>query len=190
MLVTMDLYWRKVKQRYPRPSIIPIDECQTIIRPASDGQPNGAARWTEDYFRQIRKFGGAVIGISQTGQDFKSKEVGSGIISNAPNRFILRQRGDEKTLKEDFKLNDQELRDVFGLTQVRGTFSEFYLHSESIKGRFIYRPTPLELWLSTTHPPDNALLDKESEKHPELSLTELMKFMAEKYPHGAEGGSA
>src|SRR4029077_4180412 len=102
----------------------------------------------------------------------------------------LRQRGDEKTLREDFKLNDQELKDVFGLTQVRGSFSEFYLHSESIKGTLLYRPTPLELWLSTTHPPDNELLENKAKKHPEFSLRELMDHMAKHYPHGAEGKKA
>jgi len=85
----------------------------------------------------------------------------------------LRQRGDEKTLKEDLKLNDQELKEVFSLSQLRGVYSEFYLQSETIRGVFRYRPTPLELWLSTTHPPDNALLEKKWKEHPYFSCKEI-----------------
>lgn len=190
MLVVMDLVLRKVKSRFPRRSLVPVDECHTIIRPSSDGRANNAARWVEDAFRQMRKFSGSAIAISQTAKDLKNAEIGDGILANAPNRFILRQRGDEKTLKEDLKLNEQELKDVFSLSQVRGSFSEFYLHSESIKALLLYRPTPLELWLSTTHPPDTELLDKEAKANPHLDLPQLMDHMAAKYPQGAEGDVA
>lgn len=191
MLVVMDLIWREVKRRFPARSLVVVDECHTIIRPSSDGRANTAARWVEDSFRQMRKFSSAAIAISQTAKDLKNNEIGDGILANAPNRFILRQRGDEKTLKEDLKLNEQELKDVFSLTQVRGLFSEFYLHCESIKSTLIYRPTPLELWLSTTHPPDNELLAQEWAKRPEWNLMTIMDHMAAHYPQGApESGSA
>lgn len=186
MLVVMNLIWIEVKSRFPRPSIVVVDEAHTIIRPASDGRANSAARWVEDCFRQMRKFSGAILALSQTGRDLKNQEIGDGILANAPNRFILRQRGDEKTLREDLKLNDTEIKAVFSLSQIRGVYSEFYLHSESIKGVFVYRPSPLELWLSTTHPPDNALLEQEWAKHPDFNLVQIMDHMAENFPHGAE----
>jgi type IV secretory pathway VirB4 component len=186
MLVVMDLILRKVKARFPKRSLVPVDEAHTIIRPSSDGRSNIAARWVEDAFRQMRKFSGSAIAISQTAKDLKNNEIGDGILANAPNRFILRQRGDEKTLREDLKLNEQELKDVFALAQVRGAYSEFYLHSESIKGTLVYRPTPLELWLSTTHPPDTALLEKEWDAHRDYSLTQIMDHMATHFPQGAE----
>jgi len=138
----------------------------------------------------MRKFASAILAISQIARDLKSPEIGDGILANAPNRFILRQRGDEKTLKEDLKLNDQELKEVFSLSQLRGVYSEFYLQSETIRGVFRYRPTPLELWLSTTHPPDNALLEKKWKEHPYFSLKEIVNYMAENYPFGAEGIAA
>lgn len=185
MLAVMDMCWSQVKARAPDRSILIIDETHTIIRPSGDGRANTAARWVEDCFRQMRKFGSAAIAISQTAKDLKNAEVGDGILANAPNRFILRQRGDEKTLREDLKLSDQEVADVFSLKQVQGEFSEFYLHSESIKGVLVYRPSPLELWLSTTHPPDNALLDVEWSKNPGATLAEIMEHMAEAYPTGA-----
>jgi hypothetical protein len=150
-------------------------------------QANSSARWVEDCFRQMRKFSSAAIAISQTASDLRNDEIGDGILANAPNRFILRQRGDEKTLKECLKLNEKELREVFGLKQVRGAYSEFFLQCETVRGVLLYRPTPLELWLSTTHPPDTALLDDVKAAHPEFTLTELMKYMAAKYPGGAEG---
>lgn len=190
MLVVMDKIWREVKVRFPKRSIIAIDECHTVIRPSGDGRANSSARWVDDLFRQIRKFGGGCLAMSQAAKDLKNNEIGDGILANAPNRFILRQRGDEKTLREDLKLNDKEIKDAFSLSQVKGAFSEFYLHSESIKGVLIYRPTPLEYWLSTTHPPDNALLLKEKETHPELNLSDLMDHMANLYPHGSEGMAA
>ena len=158
MLVVMDLIWREVRARFPKRSLVVVDEAHTLIRPSSDGRANGAARWVEDGFRQMRKFSSAAIAISQTAKDLKSPEIGDGILANAPNRFILRQRGDEATLRDDLKLNERELSEVFALSQVRGEFSEFFLHSETLRGTFRYRPTPLELWLSTTHPPDLALL--------------------------------
>ncbi|MGK5083418.1 hypothetical protein WDW37_08925 [Bdellovibrionota bacterium FG-1] len=187
MLVVMDLIWREVRARFPKRSLVVVDEAHTLIRPSSDGRANGAARWVEDGFRQMRKFSSAAIAISQTAKDLKSPEIGDGILANAPNRFILRQRGDEVTLREDLKLNERELAEVFALSQVRGEFSEFFLHSESIKGTFRYRPTPLELWLSTTHPPDLSALKEAENQHPEWSLIELMDYLATKYPEGAEG---
>lgn len=187
MLVVMDSIWREVRGRFPRRSLIVIDECHTVIRPSGDGRANSSARWVEDCFRQMRKFSSAAIAISQTASDLRNDEIGDGIIANAPNRFILRQRGDEKALKECLKLNENELREVFALKQVRGAYSEFFLQSETVRGTLRYRPTPLELWLSTTHPPDFELLEKvRSERH-NLSLQELMAYMAEHYPQGAEG---
>ena len=190
MLVVMDLIWREVRARFPAHSLVVVDEAHTLIRPSSDGRANGAARWVEDGFRQMRKFSSAAIAISQTAKDLKSPEIGDGILANAPNRFILRQRGDEATLKGDLKLNERELAEVFALSQVRGEFSEFFLHSESIKGTFRYRPTPLELWLSTTHPPDLALLGEIQGQHPDWDLTRLMDHLASTHPTGAEGRAA
>ena len=187
MLVVMDLIWRQLKNRFPLPSRVYIDETRTVIRPSTDGRTNLSARWVEDFFRQIRKFAGAVISLSQNAKDYKTEDIGDGILANAPTRFILRQRGDEKTLKEDLKLNDSELKDVFSLAQVRGQYSEFFLHSESIKGVLVYRPTPLELWLSTTHPADSALLEKVTLAHPEWNLGQLMDYLALNHPQGAEG---
>jgi hypothetical protein len=158
----------------------------TIIRPSGDGRSNSSARWVEDCFRQMRKFSSAAIAISQTAKDLKNDEIGDGILANAPNRFILRQRGDEKTLKENLKLNEEEVKSVFSLSQVRGAYSEFFLHSESVKSVLIYRPTALELWLSTTHPPDLKLLEQESNAHPDWSLSDLVEYMAKTYPGGAE----
>jgi hypothetical protein len=188
MLVVMDLIWREVRTRFPKRSLIVIDEAHTVIRPSGDGRSNSAARWVDDCFRQMRKFSSAAIAISQTAKDLKNEEIGDGILANAPNRFILRQRGDEKTLREDLKLNEEELKFVFSLSQVLGSYSEFYLHSESIKSVLIYRPTSLELWLSTTHPPDLNLLEKTACLNPEWNLFQLMDFMAETYPQGAEMG--
>jgi type IV secretory pathway VirB4 component len=186
MLVVMDLIWREVRTRFPRRSLIVIDEAHTVIRPSGDGRSNSSARWVDDCFRQMRKFSSAAIAISQTAKDLKNDEIGDGILANAPNRFILRQRGDEKTLREDLKLNEEELKFVFSLSQVLGSYSEFYLHSESIKSVLVYRPTPLELWLSTSHPPDLKLLEEKSVQHPDWDLFQLMDFMAETFPTGAE----
>ena len=158
--------------------------------PSSDGRANGAARWVEDGFRQMRKFSSAAIAISQTAKDLKSPEIGDGILANAPESVYSTSARRRGTLKGDLKLNERELSEVFALSQVRGEFSEFFLHSESIKGTFRYRPTPLELWLSTTHPPDLAVLQAVEAQHPEWSLIELMDHLAEKYPEGAEGRSA
>jgi type IV secretory pathway VirB4 component len=188
MLVVMNVIWAEVKKRFPNRSLVVIDEAHTIIRSSGDGRSNLSARWVEDLFRQMRKFASAAVAISQTAGDFKNTEIGDGIIANAPNRFILKQRGDETTLKNDLKLNDRELADVFALSQVRGLYSEFYLHSESIRGVFRYRPTPHELWLSTTHPPDQALLTEIRKKNSEWDLPQLMDYMAEHYPGGAEAG--
>jgi type IV secretory pathway VirB4 component len=188
MLVVMNLIWTEVKNRFPRRSLVVIDEAHTVIRSSGDGRTNLSARWVEDLFRQMRKFASSAIAISQTAKDLKNDEIGDGILANAPNRFILKQRGDEATLKNDLKLNDKELSDVFGLTQVRGSFSEFYLHAESIRGVFRYCPTPHELWLSTTHPPDQALFTETSSSHPDWDLPQLIDFLAEQYPEGAERG--
>ena len=188
MLIVMDSIWREVRGRFPKRSLIIVDECHTVIRRSADGIANSSARWVEDCFRQMRKFSSAAIAISQTASDLKNDEIGDGIIANAPNRFILRQRGDEKALKEALKLNDKELHDVFALKQVRGTYSEFYLQCESVRGVFLYRPTPLELWLSTTHPPDIALIHKTQAEHPNWTLMDLMKYLSSNYPDGAEGG--
>jgi type IV secretory pathway VirB4 component len=188
MLVVIDSIWREVKGRFPGRSLVVIDECHTIIRSSGDGRSNSAARWVEDCFRQMRKFSSAAIAISQTARDLKNDEIGDGILANAPNRFILRQRGDEKALREDLKLNEREARAVFSLSQVRGSFSEFFLQSESFKGVLLYRPTPLDLWLSTTHPPDIELLNREAAGNPGYDLVALMDHMATRFPNGAEGG--
>ena len=190
MLVVMDLIWREIRKRFPKRSLVVMDEAHTLIRPSGDGRANGAARWVDDCFRQMRKFSSAAIAISQTAKDLKSAEIDDGILANAPNRFILRQRGDEDTLRKDLKLNDRELAEVFQLSQLRGEYSEFYLHTETMKGTLRYRPTPLELWLSTTHPPDLAVLQETQKKNPTWNLSELMDHLASEYPAGAERRSA
>ena len=189
MLVVVDSVWGQVRGRFPKRSLVVIDECHTIIRPSGDGRSNSSARWVEDCFRQMRKFSSAAMAISQTVSDLRNDEVGDGIIANAPNRFILRQRADEVALRECVKLNDQEMKQVFTLKQLRGSYSEFFLQSESIRGLLRYCPTPLELWLSTTHPPDIELMNQEQEKLGDPSLVRLMAHLSEHYPFGAEGGA-
>ncbi len=188
MLVVMDSIWREIQKRFPKRSLIIIDEAHTMLRSAGDGRGNSTARWVEDCFRQMRKFGSSAIAISQTVSDLLNKDIGDGIVANAPNRFILRQRGDEKSLKECLKLNEHELSSVFSLKQVRGDYSEFFLQSETVKGVLLYCPTALELWLSTTHPPDLELIEKVHKENPNWNLTELMTYMATTHPKGSEGG--
>ncbi len=193
MLTMMEVVRRKIKERFPKRSYAIVDETHTLIRPTGDGQSNSSARWVDDCFRQMRKFGSSAIAISQTAKDLKSPEIGDGILANAPNRFILNQAGDEKTLREDLKLNERELKDVFSLTQSRGSFAEVYVQSKTLRGVVRYRPTPLELWLCTTHPPDMVLLEREKKAHPEFDLYALMDHMATEFPGGAldeYGGAA
>lgn len=188
MLVVMDSIWGQVRGRFPKRSLIIVDEAHTMIRSSSDGRANSSARWVEDCFRQMRKFASSAVAISQTVSDLRSDEIGDGIIANAPNRFILRQRGDEKSLRDCLKLNEHELKSVFSLKQLRGSYSEFFLQSETIKGVLLYRPTPLELWLSTTHPPDLSLINTIQREHPDWTLKAVMSHLAHEYPTGSEGG--
>ena len=188
MLVVIDSIWREVRTRFPKRSLVIVDECHTIIRASSDGRTNPSATWVEDCFRQMRKFSSAAIALSQTATDLQPATVKDGIVANAPNRFILRQRGDEKALQQSLKLNSREIKNVYALKQARGRYSEFYLTSESVRGLFMYRPTPLELWLSTTHPPDLELISAEKIRNPEMGFPRLMQYLAWKYPYGAEGG--
>lgn len=177
-----DLIWNQIqKERYKMKFVI-FDECWKLLKDKA-GQD-----FIESIFRTCRKYFTSCIAISQAIQDFAESEISSAIIPNCSIKWLLQQgQSDSTAIEKHLGLNENEVALVNNLKQKIGHYSETYLLSgQDNRSVVSVEPTPLELWLATTNPRDLKIIEEEKNKFPEKSQLEILKALAEQFPHGVK----
>jgi len=142
------------------------------------------SRLIEELYRTARKSNGLVLSISQSPEDFLESKASTAILANSYVKYILKlQKGHE--LLSRFDLNPNELRATSSSLEIRpGYFSEMFLKffNHSVIARV--EPSPLDYWIATTDPDDFLEEEKCRALHPGLGDLEILKVLAERFPHG------
>jgi conjugal transfer ATP-binding protein TraC len=95
------------------------------------------AKFIEDAYRRIRKYGGSCTVITQGVGDLHGTPTGKVIVENSAHMFLLKQKPDAiDALVESKQLNLEpfEQRLMKSVTTIKGKFSEIYIRSNMGKG--------------------------------------------------------
>ena len=149
---------------------------------------HAASSFMEYCARTLRKTGSGITFITQGLEEIVASPIGSAILSNTATKFILLQRGDLDPIRKILKLNDQEMALISSLGQLKGKYSEAFLMANEDRAVIRACPTPLEYWLATSDPADNALLEEMRAMAPTKNLSEHIHHLAMHYPQGAAAG--
>jgi type IV secretory pathway VirB4 component len=185
VLILSAIIWNLVTRNPGEKKIVVFDEVWSLLtNPA-------AAELLEELYRTSRKYRCAILSISQSVDDFTGSSIASALINNSATTYLLRHRAGHDVIAETFHLNDREKFVFEGLEMRRGEYSELLI----LAGRqhhFLARVTltPLEYWIATTHPADQAYLKDLQEAHPHLSLLDQLQLCAARHPHGKADAAA
>ena len=108
--------------------------------------------------RTFRKTGSGITFITQGVEEIIASGLGPAILNNTATKLVMLQKGDTRVLKDQLKLNSQELRLILSLEQRKGLFSEGFLITGETKQVIRIQPSPLEYWISTSDARDNQYL--------------------------------
>lgn len=108
------------------------------------------ANYIAECFRTFRKHGASAIAISQGIEEFTQTPLGLVIAQNCFTKLYFNQHSQSKSFLDEF---DQQR--IKSLMTKKGSHSEFYLKSETIKKIVQFYPSYLEYELFTTNHEDN-----------------------------------
>jgi hypothetical protein len=180
LLCLSTLIWQVVMRDRTTRKLVVFDEVWKFFETPT------TAKLIGELYRTSRKYKAAVVTISQSMQDFAASPIAAALMNNAATAYLLRHERAHEEIAREFHLNDRELAIFRGLEMRRGHYTEAFVRRGQ-KHHFLARVvlTPLEYWISTTHPPDLLLEEQYRARHPELSRLELLTRLAARYPHGA-----
>lgn len=184
MLILSGIVWNLVMRDPTARKIVVFDEVWRLLEaPAS-------ARLVAELYRTSRKYRASILTISQSVEDFTSSPIATALTNNSATVYLLRHRRGHEVVAQQFHLNAREEHVFKGLAMRRGEYTEaLVLHGDHhFLGRVVL--SPLEYWISTTHPADLALEARLAAASPELARLELLRLLAARYPRGAEAGLA
>lgn len=160
-----------------RKKMLVLDECWHLLK-----QTQGLDL-IELFYRTMRKMGGGVIAITQSPEDFLSSEIAPVILNNSSTMDILKlKKGTEKLVQ--FGLNENQIKQVESLEVRPGRYSQILVVCGNQSAVVQFETSPLEYWISTTHPLDLREEDALRKEMPELSTLEILERLAKKYPRG------
>jgi hypothetical protein len=174
--------------RYPHDlKFVVFDECAEFLR-----DPLVAA-YIETCYRQMRKFGVSVAGISQGLEEWLSTSSKTAFVNNTTHLLILRQDVGQAAdlIRETFGLSEHEREIVTRLQSIPGEFSQALLWQKLGEGKttssvIVKRPTPLGYALGTTNPRDKTAFQELRDRG--LSYHESVRQFAQTYPQGVARG--
>lgn len=186
ILIITDFILGRVEAQAPsspnRRKQILMDECWELLK------SRASSHFMEYCVRTLRKTGSGITFITQGLDEIVSSAIGGAILSNTATKFILMQRGDLEPIRRILKLNEQEMKLIASLRQVKGRYSEAFLMANEARTVIQMHPTPLEYWLATSDAADNAVLDAARANDPGKSLSEHIRDLSQQYPFGTSGG--
>jgi len=113
----------------------------------------------EHMYRTARKFGGGVVAMSQSPEDWLSEGREGGILGNSSWKWIFPCSVLPGTYRK-IGLSDREIALVESLEFERGAFSECYLSMGTRRGILRLEPSPLEYWMSAKSPEEDRIFEE------------------------------
>jgi hypothetical protein len=166
-----------------------FDECADFLR-----DPLVAA-YIETCYRQMRKFGVSVVGLSQGLEEWLSTNSKTAFVNNTTHLVVLRQDVGQAAdlVRDTFNLSEHEHGIITRLQSIPGEFSQALLWQKLGEGRtsssvIIKRPTPLGYAMGTTNPRDKTAFQELRDRG--LSYHEAIRQFAQTYPQGVSRGKA
>jgi hypothetical protein len=117
----------------------------------------------EHMYRTARKFGGGVIAMSQSPEDWLSEGREGGILGNSSWKWIFPC----SVLPETYRrigLSEREIALIDSLDFVRGEVAECYLSMGTRRGVLRLEPSPLEYLLAARSPEEDAWIARACEE--------------------------
>lgn len=142
----------------------------------------------KELYKTGRKWGAATWAITQSIDDFVNSPVASAIIDNSPNVLLLPHKaGAAAKTAACLKLPPAVAAMLEGIKTEKGRYSEILVLEDEAAAVLQYRATPFEVWLNTTDGKD-IQMRKQLMADRQMSLMEAIRYLAEHYPKGADGG--
>lgn len=154
ILILTNFILDQVENDRTSPKRVLLDEAWELLKSAA------AASFMEYAARTFRKTGSGITFITQGVEEIIASGIGPAILNNTATKLIMLQRGDTRVLKDQLKLNSQELKIIQSLEQRKGVFSEGFLMAGESRQVIRFKPSPLEYWISTSDARDNAFLNE------------------------------
>lgn len=171
--------------RYPRSTMkfVIFDEAWQLLTNRT------ASSLLKELYKTGRKWGAATWSVTQSIDDFVNSPVADAVIANSPNVLLL-QHEDSQVPKTAHILNlsPPVVAQLAKIRSVKGKHSDVLVIESGRPAVLQFRPIPAEIWLNTTEPQDLALRRAVMAERG-LSLAEAIKYLAERYPNGAEHGA-
>lgn len=153
ILILTNFILSQVEQDRETPKRVLLDEAWELLKSPA------ASSFMEYAARTFRKTGSGITFITQGVEEIVSSGLGPAILNNTATKLVMIQKGDTRILKDQLKLNSQELHLIQSLEQRKGIFSEGFLMAGDARLIVQFRPSPLEYWISTSDARDNQLLE-------------------------------
>jgi len=130
-----------------------------------------------DLYKTARKFNGAVLSISQSPQDFLATPAAAAIIENSYTKYVLRLGGGFDRLPE-FRLTAADIARVRGLKMRKGVYSQVFVQFGDNRRVVQITPSPVDYWVCTTDPDDEAKEKQMRRTNPAASEMEILELLA------------
>ncbi len=183
VLLITDLVWRRVQAHPARRKLVVFDEVWTLLTDQTAGP------FIEELYRRFRKFGAAVLSISQSPADFADSPYAAGILANTQYRYLLRVKDPEEAARL-LGLGDRQRDLLATLSQEKGRYSEVLALVDFAHGRdggvLVVRPSSMDYWIATTDPADVQLRQAQVEACGDL--WGAVQRLAADHPKGLEAG--
>ena len=110
----------------------------------------------EHMYRTARKFGGGVVAMSQSPEDWLGEGREGGILGNSSWKWIFPCSVLPETYRK-IGLSERETEIINALDFSRGEFSECYLSMGMRRGILRLEPSPLEYWMAARSPEEDRI---------------------------------
>lgn len=158
ILILTNFILDQVEHDRSSPKRVLLDEAWELLKSPA------ASNFMEYAARTFRKTGSGITFITQGVEEIVASGLGPAILNNTATKLVMMQKGNTQILKEQLKLNSQELCIIQSLEQRMGVFSEGFLMAGEARLVVRFRPSPLEYWISTSDPRDNRFLQSLKDK--------------------------
>jgi conjugal transfer ATP-binding protein TraC len=183
VLLITDLVWRRVQAHPSRRKLVVFDEVWTLLADQTAGP------FIEELYRRFRKFGAAVLSISQSPADFADTPHAAGILANTQYRYLLRVQDPDEAARL-LGLGDRQRDLLATLSQEKGRYSEVLALVDFTQGReggvLVVRPSSLDYWIATTDPSE--VQTRDAQVHACGDLWAAVQRLAAESPKGLEAG--
>ncbi len=180
LMLISNLIWKRVEADRSRRKVILFEEVASLLKRES------SARFIDELYRTLRKYGAAAYTVTQSLQDFVGEHAQS-LIQNTSFHFFLPIPSERDLIANIFHLPQRTVNEIDYLQSKQGQYREvlaFVRTGEGFQGDIInVKPTPQSYWAFTTAP-NEIVAKQQAIKDHKGNVRAAIEFLAELHPHG------